>query len=357
MEVRKLQKSFWKKLGITLLLTVSVFGLVACGDKKDDQKTISVYNWGLYIDPNVLDMFEEETGIKVQYDEFSTNEDMYIKVKSGGSKYDIIIPSDYMIEKMIKEDMLAELNFDNIPNYANVDDQFKNLAYDPDGKYSVPYMWGTVGIVYNKTMVEEPITSWNALWDEKYKKQIFMLDSPRDSIGVALKLMGYGFNAENTEQLEIAKEKLIEQRPLVLSYVVDEVRDAMLAGEAAMALVWSGEGMYLTWNDENLEYVIPEEGSNIWFDSIVIPKDAPHKEEAEAFINFLCRPDIAKLNVEEIGYATPIPAAQELLAPEIKDDPMGYPSADIIAKCEVFRDPGEFLSEYDRVWTEVKASK
>ena len=238
---------------ITAVLTLTlIMGLFpGCNQSGDSgKKTLKVYNWGDYIDESVIDTFEKEYGIDVIYDTFATNEDMYVKIKSGGSDYDVAFPSDYMIERMIEEDMLEKVNFENIPNMKYIDDKFKNLAYDPTNEYSVPYMWGTVGIIYNKTMVNEPVDSWDILWDEKYAKQIFMLDSSRDSIGVALKKLGYSLNSRDEKELEEAKNELIKQKPLVLSYMGDDIKDAMVAGQAALAVVWSGDAVAMKW--ENL---------------------------------------------------------------------------------------------------------
>jgi spermidine/putrescine transport system substrate-binding protein len=210
--MKKISKLFW----LALLLAVAAAFAAGCGQDKSARQ-LKVYNWGDYIDPDVVKDFEKETGIKVIYDTFATNEDMYVKIKSGGSDYDVAIPSDYMIKRMIDEDLVEKIDMQNIKNYANIDGRFKNLGYDPKNEYSVPYMWGTVGIVYNKKMVTEPVDSWSILWNPKYEKQILMLDSPRDSIGITLKYLGYSLNTKNDREIEQAKAKLIEQKPLVLA--------------------------------------------------------------------------------------------------------------------------------------------
>lgn len=351
-------KSIIKKaLALTLCCTAAL-SLSACGgnNSTDESVTLNVYNWGDYIDESVLETFTEETGIKVNYEMFATNEDMYIKIKNGGTDYDIAIPSDYMIEKMAKENLLQKIDTSKMENYKNIGDFFKNLSYDPNNEYSVPYMWGTVGILYNKTKVDAPITSWKSLWDEKYKGQIFMYNSQRDSIGVALKMLGYSINTRDLNELSAAKQALVDQMPLVLSYAGDDVKDKMIAGEAALSVMYSGDAMYVKGQNEDLEYVVPEEGSNYWFDGIVIPKTSTHKEEAEKFIDFLCRPDIALKNTEYIGYSTPNSGALELLDDEIKNDPTYTPSSDVLPKCELFYDLGDFIKEYDKAWTEILAS-
>lgn len=336
-------------LAMVILLSI----LVGCSPGK--KETLTVYNWAEYIDESVLRQFEKEYGVKVIYETFSTNEDMYVKLKSGGANYDVVFPSDYMIERMIKEDMLAKIDMSNIDNYKYIDDIFKNLDFDPNNEYSVPYMWGTLGILYDEKIVTEPVDSWSILWDEKYKGQILMLDSQRDSIGIALKKLGFDLNAKNVRELELAKEELIKQKPLVMAYIVDEVKDMMIGGEAALAVVWSGEAVVIIEEGEDFNYTIPKEGSNVWFDNMVIPKTVKNKELAEEFINFMTRPEIAFKNTNYIGYSTPNTGAMEMLDEEIRNNEAAYPSDEIIRNCEVFLDPGDFLKEYDRVWTEFKA--
>ncbi len=339
----------------SVFLIVAMIASVLAGCSSSDKQTLTVYNWGDYIDESVLDEFEEEFNVKVIYDTFSTNEDMYVKLKSGGSNYDVAFPSDYMIERMIKEDMLEKVDMSKIDNYKYIDDQFKNLEFDPNNEYSVPYMWGTVGILYNETMVTEPVDSWDILWDEKYEGQILMMDSQRDSIGITLKKLGYSLNSRNAEELDLAKEELIKQKPLVMAYVVDEVKDMMIGEEAALAVVWSGDAVVMIDENENLNYVVPKEGSNLWFDNMVIPKGSENKELAEEFINFMTRPEIALKNAEYIGYSTPNTETMELLDEETRNDEVAYPSDEVIENCEVFLDPSDFLKEYDRIWTEIKA--
>lgn len=258
------------------------------------QETINVYNWGDYIEPEVLDLFEQETGIKVIYETFETNEDMYAKIAMGGSSYDVIIPSDYMIERMIQENLLQKINWENIPNVANIDPRFMNESYDPQSEYSVPYTWGTMGILYNTEMVEEAPTSWETLMDPTYTMDMLMLNSPRDTLAIALVMTGHDLNSTDPADLEDAKNLLIEQKPMVLAYVVDEVKDKMIAGEAAVALVWSGDATFCMSENDELDYMIPPEGSNIFYDSICIPANARNVSGAEKFIDFLCRGDIAR---------------------------------------------------------------
>ena len=319
-----------------------------------------VYNWGEYIDPEVLTMFEEETGIDIVYEEFETNEILYPKISSGAIAYDVICPSDYMIQRLIGNDLLSEINFDNIPNLKNIGKQYleQSRQFDPENKYSVPYCWGTVGILYNKMMVDEPVDSWSILWDPKYKDNILMQDSVRDAFGVTLKYLGYSLNSIDLDELTEAKNLLIEQKPLVQAYVIDQVRDKMIGNEAALGVIYSGEAIYTQKENPNLEYVIPKEGSNIWIDSWVIPKNAEHKENAEKFINFLCRPDIALMNFEYITYSTPNEAARELIEDEsIRNSEIAFPDLSKYDNLETFQYLGTEADQvYGDLWNKVKSS-
>ncbi|MBD5396276.1 MAG: ABC transporter substrate-binding protein [Lachnospiraceae bacterium] len=349
-----------KYLSIVLILCSTLsLTLTGCGSKGGENGEVIVYNWGEYIDPETITMFEEETGIKVVYDEFETNEVMYPKVEAGATAYDVICPSDYMIQKMIDNDLLAEINFDNIPNIKNIGQQYFEQAkeFDPENKYAVPYCFGTVGILYNKTMVDETVDSWSILWDEKYTDNILMQDSVRDAFMVALKLNGYSMNTVNEEELAIAKNSLIEQKPLVQAYVIDQVRDKMIGDEAAIGVIYSGEAIYTQRENENLEYVIPKEGTNVWIDAWVIPKNAPNMENAEKFIDFMCREDIALMNFEYITYSTPNTAAQALIEDEdIKNSKIAFPDFSQYQNLETFHYLGEEGDAlYNNLWKEVKS--
>lgn len=318
-----------------------------------------IYNWGEYMDPAVLELFEEETGIHVIYEEFETNESMYPKVQAGAVVYDLICPSDYMIQRMVENNLLAEINFDNIPNIKNIGTQYmeQSKAFDPENKYSVPYCWGTVGILYNKTMVDEPVDSWSILWDKKYEDQILMQNSVRDAFAVALKYKGYSLNSTDLDELHEAQNLLLKQKPLVQAYVVDQVRDKMISNEAAIGVIYSGEAIYTQSENPNLVYVVPKEGSNVWIDSWVIPKNAKNKENAEKFINFLCRADIAKMNFDYITYSTPNEAARELIEDEeLKNNPIAFPDASVLERCETFKYLGnKYDNIYNKLWREVKS--
>ncbi len=348
-----------KKLLALLLCGVTCMSLLTgCGSSGGENGEVYVYNWGEYIDPETITMFEEETGIKVIYDEYETNEIMYPKVEAGASTYDVICPSEYMIQKMLDNDMLQELNFDNMPNAkANIGAQYYDQlkAFDPENKYVVPYCWGTVGILYNTTMVSEPVTSWSILWDEKYADSILMQDSVRDAFMIPLKLNGYSMNSVNPDELEIAKNALIAQKPIVQAYVVDQVRDKMIGGEAALGVIYSGEAIYTQRENPDLEYVIPEEGTNVWIDGWVVPKNAPNKENAEKFIDFMCRADIALMNFDYITYSTPNDAARALIEDEdIKNSEIAFPDLSQYNNLEFFNYLGAEGDElYNSLWKEV----
>lgn len=340
-----MKKCVWLTLAL-MMLCLPAFALA--------QEMISVYNWGDYIEQEVLDIFEQETGIKVIYETYETNEDMYAKIAMGGSAYDIIIPSDYMVERMIRENLLQKINWENIPNIANIDPRFMNESYDPQGEYSVPYTWGTMGILYNTETVEEAPTSWNALMDDSYTMDMLMLNSPRDTLGIALVMCGHDINSTDPDDLTDAKNLLIEQKPMVLAYVVDEVKDKMIAGEASVALVWSGDATFCMSESDELNYVVPQEGSNIFFDAVCIPANARNVSGAEQFIDFLCRADIAAMNYEYVGYAIPNTAAIELLgADEYNASPVNNPPQEVLDKCRVFKYLGDETKLYDQIWTEI----
>lgn len=333
------------------ILVIMLIFLVGC--RKDYVGTLKIYNWGDYIDREVVRNFEDEYNVKVIYDEFSTNEDMYAKLKSGGIDYDIVIPSEYMVEKMKNEDMLMKIDFSKLPNYKYIDEQFRNSKYNKALDYSVPYMWGTVGIVYNKDFVKDKVDSFSILWDDKYKKQILMLDSQRDSIGVALKLLGYSSNSVNEYELLLAKDKLIKQKPLVLSYVNEEVKDILIGNEAFLAIAWSGDAAYMKKYNNSLCYVIPKEGSNMWMDSMVVLKDSKNKDLALKFIDYMLRTDVALKNCEFTGYLTPHKKVRSIIE---NKGLIEYPTNEEMENLEVFRDLEKGIAKYDRTWTEIKST-
>ena len=346
-------------LGLCTCMTAAL--LSGCGSaNKYPNGKVYVYNWGEYIDPETLDMFEKETGIQVIYDEFDTNETMYPKIEAGASNYDVVCPSDYMIQKMIDNDLLQELNWDNIPNAkANIGAQYyeQSEAFDPGNRYAVPYCWGTVGILYNKTMVDEPVTSWSILWDEKYADSILMQDSVRDLFMVGLKSLDYSMNSTDEKELNEAKDLLIQQKPLVQAYVIDQVRDKMIGNEAALGVIYSGEAIFTQRENPDLEYVIPKEGTNVWIDGWVIPKNAANVENAEKFIDFMCRGDIALLNFDYITYSTPNTAAQALIEDDdIRNSKIAFPDLSQYDGLETFSYLGDDADAlYNDLWKEIKS--
>ena len=342
-----------KKIALVLaiLLVGTLFGCAA----KEDSNTLYVLNWGDYIDEALLTQFEEETGIQVNYTTMATNEEMMVKLEEADCIYDVCFPSDYIIERLIQKDLLHELNKDNIPNLQYIDERFLDLDFDPENKYSVPYMWGTVGILYNTTMVQEPVTSWDILWDETYADQILMYDSIRDTIGVALMKLGYSINTRNEADIQAAEEALIAQKPIVQAYLGDPIKDRLISGGAAMGIVYSGDAMWCMYENPDLAYAVPETGSNLWFDNIIIPKTSDNTEAAEAFINFLCDPEVAAQNAEYIGYSTPNAAALEILGEEYINDPTYNPPQELLDKCEIFHDLGDFITVYNDAWNRIKA--
>ena len=360
-KLRKTGRLFMTRVMPAFLALVVVAGGFFYASKTNivGKEQVIVYNWGEYMDPEVAKLFEEETGISVVYEEYETNEIMFPKIQSGAIAYDVVCPSDYMVQRMVENDLLDEINWDHIPNIKNINKTYMEQSeeFDPGNRYSIPYCWGTVGILYNKTMVDEPIDSWSVLWDEQYKDNILMQDSVRDAFGVTLKYLGHSLNSTDLDELTEAKNLLIEQKPLVQAYVVDQVRDKMIGNEAAIGVIYSGEAIYTQMENPDLEYVIPKEGSNVWIDSWVIPKNAKNKENAEKFINFLCRPDIALMNFEYITYSTPNEAARALIEdPAIRNSEIAFPSSEKLENCETFKFLGDKNDAlYNELWREVKS--
>ncbi len=322
--------------------------------------TINVYNWGQYISDGsdgYLDVnaaFTEATGIEVNYMTFDTNESLYTKLKTGGSTYDVIIPSDYMVGRLIAEDMLEPLNFDNIPNYQYVDQEFKNTDYDPDNRYSVPYTWGAVGIIYNTKYVDQ-ITSWSSLWDEQYAGKILMFDNPRDAFGIAELRLGYSLNTEDNSHFQAAADLLKKQKPVVQDYVMDQIFDKMEGEEAWIAPYYAGDYLMMAQENEDLAFCYPEEGFNVFIDAMCIPKGSPNKEAAEAYINFLCNPEISAQNLEYLGYSTPISLAKEFMTPELAQNEVAYPSAETLSRGQSFLALSDQANQrMDTLWLEVR---
>ncbi|WP_035788213.1 ABC transporter substrate-binding protein [Butyrivibrio sp. AE3009] len=346
---------------LSVAMTVSVFALSGCGSDSasGENGKLYVYNWGEYIDEEVIDEFEEETGIKVIYDTFESNEIMYAKLAQDSSAYDVVCPSDYMVQKLIQNDLIQELDFGSIPNSANIGAQYYESAsdFDPGNKYAVPYCWGTVGILYNKTMVDDVVDSWDILWDEKYSGQILMQDSVRDAFMVSLLRNGYSMNTKNEDELRVATDDLIAQKPLVQAYVIDQVRDKMIGEEAALGVIYSGEAIYTARENPDLVYVVPKEGTNVWIDSWVITKGSKNVENAQKWIDFMCRGDIALRNFEYITYSTPNTVAQENIEDEdIKNSKVAFPDLSTFPteSYQYLGEDGDKL--YNDSWMEVKSA-
>lgn len=352
-----------KKLVSLLAAAIIILQCAVCANAEeiDTTVTLNVYNWGEYISngtDGTVDVnaeFTRRTGIKVNYTTFDSNESLYSKLAGGGADYDIIIPSDYMISKLISKNMLAEINYDNIPNYQYIDEQFKDSVYDPGGKYSVPYSWGVVGIFYNKEFVNEDDIDWDILWNSDYSGKILMFDNPRDAFAIAQIRLGQSLNSTDPDEWQAAAELLKEQKPLVQGYYMDQIFNKMESGEAWLAPYYAGDAAILVDSSDNIGFVVPESGSNFFVDGICIPATSTHKREAEEYINFLCDPEIAGANMNYVGYSTPETAAKEYMDEAVVNDPIHYPSDEILANTEAFANLPEDISKLaDTLWAEVK---
>lgn len=369
------------KITALILSVVSAMSLASCGGTgdsafdtsafdteyytqlKDTGAELNVSNWGEYISDgtdgaaDVIAEFQALTGIKTNYVTYATNEELYAKMKANAADYDIIIPSDYMISRLKDEDMLEKLDFSDIPNYKYISDDYKGLEFDPDNEYSVPYFWGTVGIIYNKNLVDETDFGWEILWDEKYKDSILMFDNPRDAFAIAENRLGYSLNTEDEAELNAAAELLTEQKPIVQAYVMDEIFDKMGAEEAAVAPYYAGDAVTLLADYDFLDFKMPESGTNMFVDSICIPKGAANKKAAEMFINFLLEPQVGLANTEAVGYSTPNTEVYALLPDELKNNGISYPSSEFLnSKTEAFKalanGGDEKMSE---LWTQIRS--
>ncbi len=343
--------------GLGIIYLALLFG----GVFTKNTNQVYVYNYGEYIDPEVIELFQKETGIEVVYDEYETNEIMYTKIASDPSSYDVVCPADYMVSRMISLDMVEPVDYDQLPNTKeHIGEQYFEAmeAFDPGNQYAVPYFWGTVGILYNTNMVDDPVTSWDILWNPKYKGEILMQDSVRDAFMIPMIRNGFSINTVDPAEIEIAAQDLIAQSPLVQAYVVDQVRDKMIGNEAALGVIYSGEALYCQWENPDLEYVVPDEGSLVWFDSWVITKNARNKENALKWIDFLSRPDIALMNFEYITYSVPNVTAREMIEDEeLRNSEIAFPGEDILSRCyseEYLGEEGEKL--YSEAWKRVKSA-
>ena len=326
------------------------------GGGSGGKNSITVYNWGEYIDPDLLKQFEQETGIKVIYETFDSNEGMMGKVEQGGTAYDISMPSEYMIEMMAEKDLLLPIDYNKIPNVKNIDPYFLDLPFDPDNKYSLPYFWGTVGIAFNPTLLDgQTFESWDNLWDPSLRQQVVLVDSARESIGMSLNSLGYSLNSTNLDELRQATDKLKELSPNVKAVIGDEVTQLMVNEEAAISLTWSGQAADMMYENEDIDYIVPEEGSNLWFDNMVIPRTASNIDGAHAFINFMLDAEVAAQNADYVGYSTPNLAALDFMDPEVTGDERFYPDEETRRHLEVYRNLGlEMLGQYNEFFLEFK---
>ena len=318
--------------------------------------TIIVYNWGDYIDPSLITQFEEETGYKVIYETFDSNEAMYTKIKQGGTNYDVAIPSEYAIHKMLKEDLLVPLDYSKIEGMEHLDEKFLNKSFDPNNRYSIPYFWGTLGIIYNTKNIDEgEITKWSDLWKEDYKDSILFIDGAREMMGIALQTQGYSLNEKDPEVVKEAGKFLKTLMPNAKAIIADEMKTYMAQEEASIGVSFSGEAAKMLEKNEDLAYVLPEEGTNLWFDNIVIPKTAKNYDGAYRFISFLLRPDVAAKNAEYVGYSTPNKDALELLPEEVTSNETFYPTDEQMENMEVYENLGsELLGLYNDLFLEAK---
>lgn len=336
---------------------LSSFVLWSCGDSTP--KELHLFIWANYIDPGVYQLFEKEFGVKVLEENFDSNETLRSKLQAGVTGYDIIVPSDYTVEALIKQGLLAELDLSKIPNFQNISQRFRGLYYDPHNRYSIPYMWGTTGIGYNTTKIETPPTSWADLFEprrlERYRNRISVLDDPREAIGAALKYLGYSLNSTDPQALEAAKNVLIAQKPYLARYDSETYDDFLLTGDLVLAHGWSGEFAKARLENTDIQYVIPQEGGVIWADNIAIPKSSKNKELAHKFIDFLLRPEVNAKIVNYLRYPSTNEAAKLDILPEILSDPAIYPPDEVVDKLEWIRDVGDATELYERAWTEVKS--
>jgi spermidine/putrescine transport system substrate-binding protein len=343
-----------------VLVIIAVLGVLSVKLSADSGSSaisnqLTIYNWGDYIDEDLLKRFEKETGYKVNYVTFDSNEAMYTKVKQGGTTYDIAIPSEYMIDKMTSEKLLVKLDKSKITGLSNIDPKFLNQAFDTDNVYSIPYFWGTLGIIYNDKLVKTPPEHWQDLWSPDYQNNVMLIDGAREIIGLALNEQGDSLNSTDMGQLNKAFHHLKALTPNVKAIVADEIKQYMINNEAAVAVTFSGEAAEMVAENEHLHYVVPSEGSNLWFDNIVIPKTAKNFEAAYAFINFMLKPENAAQNAEYVGYATPNAKAKQLLPQAITADKAFYPDDQAMKNLEVYKNLGpEYLGIYNDLFLEFK---
>jgi len=359
----KMRRFVWRSMAACLIVGTLAVLVVACGGKEEEEglaKEQHLYNWSEYIEPQVLEDFEAEFGVHVVEDTFANNEELLAKLQAGAAGYDVIVPSDYMVEVMIEEGLLAELNHENLSHIGNIAPKFADPPYDPGMVYCVPYLWGTTGIGYNGDAFDDPPDSWAYLFDpelaSQYAGQFTMLNDVRETMGAALKYLGYSLNSTNEKELIEARDLLIQQKQWIYAYDAEQYEDLLSADETVMAHSWSGDVFMVAEEDERIWYVIPKEGGVIWADNLCIPASAPNKHTAEVFINYLLRPEVSAANSNFTWYATPNSAAEEFIDEEILEEPAIYPPPGVMEKLEWLEDVGDATPLYERLWTEVTAA-
>jgi spermidine/putrescine transport system substrate-binding protein len=343
-----------------LVLSMFIF-VLGCGNRDttigDTTLTnqLNFYNWSYYIADETIPEFQEDFGVRVRYDNFSSNSELLSKMQAGASGYDLIVPSDYMVDIMIQLDMLQPINFDNIPNIKNVDPRFQNMPFDSNNTYSVPYQWGTTGIGINTRFVKETVDSWEVLWDERYRGRISILDDMRSGLVPALKILGYSVNTTNVDELREARDMMFEQKEFVRTYSSETYMDLLKSGDIWIAHGWSGDIYQVSKENPDVIFIIPKEGSYIWVDNLVIPRGAPNKFTAETFINYLLRPDVSASISNFTGYSSPNRAAYPFIDEELLADESIYPPDSVLERLEFMKDVGDATRIYNRVWNEIKS--
>ena len=355
-----------KRLFIIALALCMCLPLLSACSKGGENGVVNVFNWGENIDKEVLEIFERETGIKVNYKTYDSNEILYSKLKTDASSYDVIIPSDYMISRLIEEGMIQKINMANVPNISLIGDQFKNQEYDPTGEYSVAYTWGTLGLIYNSSVVSEPVDSWGLMFDAQYAGQVLQIDNPRDAVAIALIYLGYSINTTEEAEIREAFEFLEGKKKSGQwqKYVMDQVYDLLEGGEAAIGTYYAGDFLMMYENNPDLRFVIPKEGSNRFTDAMCITAGAKNKDNAEAFINFMCDTETCIANMAETGYASPNTEAAEAYQDEFDLDvpeekyqyDIMYPSPEILDNCEIYVNlPAHINDLYAKLWGEFRS--
>lgn len=353
-----MKKLIWTVVAILLACAGMAYEVsrLQQSDIHGKNKSLIIYNWGDYVDPDLLKKFEKETGYHVIYETFDSNEAMYTKIKQGGTAYDIAIPSEYMIMKMKRANLLDKIDTSKLSNFKYISSSFLHRSFDPNNEYSVPYFWGTLGIIYNDKYVKPgSIKHWNDLWSKKYRHSILLVDSARDAMGISLVSLGYSMNTTSNLKLKLALTKLNALGPNIKAVISDEMKMYLVQNEAPIGVTWSGEAAEVMESNKHLHYVVPSEGSNLWFDNMVIPRTAKNKKAAYAFINFMLKPQNAAQNAKYVGYATPVGVAKKYLPKKVREDKQFYPPMSTLKHLQVYRDLGPKITQnYNDLFLEFK---